>query len=79
MNKAFLKCDGYTHQHHGRGASQLGAYYYATEKGFDYTDIIDYYYHDYVSGKVNSSNEKYFSLFCNVNPELECYDPNYNS
>lgn len=45
---------------HGRGASQWGSYYLATEKGYNYQQLLDYYYSD-DSNPVSISNQSFTS------------------
>ena len=49
----WLICDGTLREHHGRGASQYGAYYMADVYNYDYKEIIYYYYEAYTDGSAD--------------------------
>ena len=42
---------------HGRGMSQYGSYYLATEKGYTYDELLEYYYGEEVTISTNSVDE----------------------
>lgn len=46
LKSNWLICDGFENMknHHGRGMSQYGAYYLASEEGYTYDQILAYYY-----------------------------------
>jgi len=75
----FNTIDYYNKHSHGRGMSQYGAYYLASEEGKDYKYILNYYYGGDVTKVVSASKDGYvmpITSFTRISGEYDGYCEN---